>query len=1050
MLIFLIFLESNSETETQYNDADWYNGSIKSINLENFMCHSNFHLKLNPRINFISGLNGSGKSAIQAALAIGFGAKANITTRASSVKSFIKFGCSSATISITIANGNNNEHTEDTDPFKPEVYGRQITVVRQITETGSSHYKFLNGNGRIVKSSKGELKALVFHFNILVDNPICIMNQQMVKTFHKSANPKDKYDLFYKAISADTYYNQIEVTKESAKEYLEKLDNAKNVLKQCSIEVKEYEIYEKKSELLKNVHLKKQLLENEYAWTIVSKHEKIYKEYLQQIEVNQNNMSQRANKILMLEETINTHSDKLKELQNKLSTVEESRKHNHFTLVELQKELHDRISERDTVLKSIRHYETDINLLISDKKDLEKHIEVERQKGNTNTLAQYKEKLVANEKCMYEIEAAWKTNMEHEQALRNTVDDLKQSIGNLKDNVVAPMQRRIGELNRNINSMSKQQDRINFYGNWMSTLLQTIENDFKQNKFLKKPIGPIGAHIKVNQDQWIYSIENHLGRGILGTFLVDNFNDNKLLQSIMNKVIPGNARKPSVITSKFFDKIHNIAGKETVNSMFSMLTYTNPVVANSLIDNNRIEKIMLVEDRVEAMSLMENANKVPANCHFTLTADGTQVYPSPSYRVYSLQHPNEPVLLQSDVSIAVNNLKSEKNELEAKINNLNNEFDNIERSKNEKQTHLIKTQSEIRLLKNKYDEYSKIVKELKAKCEEEQDDRMFTLTEEMKDINSKMDKIAKEKEDALKPIANFESEIIELKGKLRNIKTIIDNTDRSALLEKFENLQSKIKNDSKELTSINKSLADKKNLLKDLVKKAENEKNIMELRKQEADGLCEKIEVIRNEEEIQTDMKEIKHKYQLLELELNKRGESALVVKEEYLKKKEEYMRHNSLLTQIKEMYHENKISINVGSTFLNDYIKETRCKVIEAFDLVLTIRKIKGKLDIDQHEESMVISMFDSSTSCASGGERTFATVALILALWNTINLPFYSIDEYDVYMDNVNRLATTDLLMMAIEKCNNQFIFLTPQDISHVKSGPNVKIVKLKEPRS
>lgn len=1033
---------------SQYTDEDWYNGSIMSITLENFMCHSNFHLSLNPRINFISGLNGSGKSAIQTALVVGFGARASVTNRATSLKSLIKYGQTSATVSITIANcGDGNS---DCGPYRPEVYGRQITIVRQITES-STTYKFLNENNKVIKGFKNELRNLTIHFNILVDNPICVMNQAMVKTFHKSANPSAKYDLFYRAISANVYNENIDETKSIAKEYWEKLENVKSVLAQCFKEVSDYETYEKKCKQLETLNNCKIKFENEYAWYFVNQYEISYKKYLNKIESLKSSMSGNTEQINILEQNIKTSSEILGEKKKELTNIEDSRSSNHMVFMQTKKELQDKISEFDSLKHSIRKYDSALKLLISDRKDLEKHIEVERQKGNTNTLAEYQEMLARYEQNCSEVEAAWKTNMEHEQTLRNTVDELKQRIGNLKNNEVTPLQRKIGELNRNISSMSQQEDRINFYGNWMPQLVKAIEVAFNQNKFIKKPIGPIGAYIKVNNNKWIFAIENFLGRGTLKTFLVDNFTDNKVLQSIMDRIITGNIRKPTVITSKYFDKVHNITATETQNNLFRMLNFTSPVVANCLIDNNHIETIMLVDDTTEAMPIMENMSQVPRNCNFSLTLDGTQVYPSPSYRVYSLQSATEPVLLQSDVSVAVNNLKREKKELEVKVKNLNREFENFERSKVEKQQHFDKTQSESRLLKAKYDEYLKKINELRTKCEEEQDDRMATLTEEINDVDLKIAKAKEIKDNAMKPIPEIEKEIEIINKRFQEAKSIIEKTDRSTLLEEIEHLQAKLNKYKTEMLQINNNSTEQKRLLKDLVKKAENEKQNLEDEKKAAEKLSEKMQVTRNEEDIRRDIEESTHKYQLLEMELNKRGENHLVLRDEYKKKKEEYILQSALCKQIVEIYKANKKSVELSTIALRNYIEYVRLKVIESFDLVLILRKIKGKLEINQHEQSMVISMFDNiSTSCASGGERTFATVALILALWSNMQLPFYSIDEYDVYMDNVNRLATTQLLMMAIENRKNQFIFLTPQDISHIKSADNIKIVKLKEPRS
>lgn len=1033
----------------EYDQNEWFNGSIKSISMENFMCHSNFYLTFNPRINFISGLNGSGKSAIQTAIVVGFGARASITNRASALTSLIKYNCSSATISITIANG--NEGIYGIGPFKPEIYGKQITIVRQITDTGTSPFKILNENGKIVKGSKSELNEIIIHFNILVENPICVMNQAMVKTFHKSANPKEKYDLFYKAISANIYNESIEHTKLVADESFEKLKNIESVMNQCFKEVHEYEKFEKKLKQLETLKNSKTQLENEYAWRIISQTEETYNDCLNQIELHKTNISQSTEKLSILEENIQTSSEELKIKKSEWESVEDARSRNHFIFMEIKTELKNKFDECDLAKQNARKQEHVLNSLINDRKDLERHIEVEKKKGNENNLAECKKKLIEYEENISGYEAAWKTNIQHEQNLRNTIDNFIQKIGNLKNNEITPLQKRIGELNRNMNSMSQQQDKISFYGNWMPQLVQAVDIAFKQNRFKKKPIGPIGAYIKVNDNKWIFSIENNLNKSLLRSFLVDNIADTNILQSIMDKIIPVNARKPSIITSKFFDKFHNITNNETKNSMFRMLTFTNPVVGNSLIDNNCIETIMLVEQLEDALPLMDKESRVPKNCQYILTLDGTRIYPSPSLRVYSLQNPFDPIYLQSNVTVAINNLKHQKKDLEIKINNLNVEFESLEQLKLEQQQQLNRTQAETKLLKSKYEEYLKQINKLRAKCEEEEDDRLAILTDEINEVNLKIDQNQKLKDDINKPILMYEKEIKEIKDKLDKIKLTIDKTDRSAITERIEILQAQISKHTQEISQINNDITNQKKSLNELIKKAEKIKKELENNLIEAERLCEKIVVTRNENDIKRDIEEINHKKHSLEMELNKSDINHQVFRDEYKKKKEEFIHYRTLYKQIVNIYNDNKKTIEFSIVNLEKYIESVKLKVVEAFDMVLKLRKIKGKLEIDQYEENMVITMFDNiSTSCASGGERTFATVALILALWSNMQLPFYSIDEYDVYMDNVNRLATTEMLMSSIEQRKSQYIFLTPQDISHIKSAHNIKIVRLKEPRS
>jgi chromosome segregation ATPase len=66
----------------------------------------------------------------------------------------------------------------------------------------------------------------------------------------------------------------------------------------------------------------------------------------------------------------------------------------------------------------------------------------------------------------------------------------------------------------------------------------------------------------------------------------------------------------------------------------------------------------------------------------------------------------------------------------------------------------------------------------------------------------------------------------------------------------------------------------------------------------------------------------------------------------------------------------------------------------------------------------------------CFSGGERSFTTVAFILALGKWTESPFRAMDEYDVFMDAVNRrIATQTLLEFALEEDGLQFVLLTPQ---------------------
>ena len=77
---------------------------VERVELVNFMCHKYLEVKLGPRINFIIGHNGSGKSAILTAVTICLGGRAQSTQRAQSLRGFIREGATAAQVTVRIRN----------------------------------------------------------------------------------------------------------------------------------------------------------------------------------------------------------------------------------------------------------------------------------------------------------------------------------------------------------------------------------------------------------------------------------------------------------------------------------------------------------------------------------------------------------------------------------------------------------------------------------------------------------------------------------------------------------------------------------------------------------------------------------------------------------------------------------------------------------------------------------------------------------------------------------------------------------------------------------
>ena len=172
-------------------------GIIHSVHVENFMCHRKLTVNLCRNVNFIHGQNGSGKSAILAAIQVCLGAGARRTHRARNLKDLVRkesgADCSGARLRVTLLN-------RGADGFQPDVYGDTITVERSISlrSGGYNGYKLLNSAGKECSRSKKDLDAMLDQLNIQVENPVAVLDQEEAKKF-LTGKPEDKYAFFTKA-----------------------------------------------------------------------------------------------------------------------------------------------------------------------------------------------------------------------------------------------------------------------------------------------------------------------------------------------------------------------------------------------------------------------------------------------------------------------------------------------------------------------------------------------------------------------------------------------------------------------------------------------------------------------------------------------------------------------------------------------------------------------------------------------------------------------------------------------------------------------------------
>ncbi|KAJ3071469.1 Structural maintenance of chromosomes protein 5 [Podochytrium sp. JEL0797] len=144
--------------------ADCYiPGSILKITLTNFVTYNYVEFRPGPNLNMVIGPNGTGKSTIVCAIALGLGGKPEILGRAKELSEFVKKNQDQATIEIELKT---NE-------------GGSVIVERSFkTNSNTSAWK-LDGRG----CSEKQVREFIKKLNIQVDNLCQFLPQDKVSEF---------------------------------------------------------------------------------------------------------------------------------------------------------------------------------------------------------------------------------------------------------------------------------------------------------------------------------------------------------------------------------------------------------------------------------------------------------------------------------------------------------------------------------------------------------------------------------------------------------------------------------------------------------------------------------------------------------------------------------------------------------------------------------------------------------------------------------------------------------------------------------------------------
>ncbi|CAL8392025.1 unnamed protein product [Arctogadus glacialis] len=1022
-------------------------GIVESITLKNFMCHTLLGpFTFGSNVNFVVGNNGSGKSAVLTALIVALGGTAQATNRGASLKGFVKEGESSAEVSVTLRNTGR-------DAYKLEDYGQAVIIDLKLTRDGMRTFKLKSKSGQIVSTKKEELMSILDNFNIQVNNPVSILTQEMSKHFLHSKGEGDKYKFFMKATQLEQMKFDF-ISIKTAKQYTEeKVSQNGECLRDLKKTYLEKEDSYKSLSSLDDMQAKLEELQKQMAWCLVAEMEAELLPVRQKLKSDQLSTQKFDDKVEEWKNKVTEGERKYKQIHDQLNGLTEriQEQQPQSTQLKAVAQRQDSLLKAGEVTfhlckKSLKILESDRGQLCSRIKELK--LSISQATGAESQL---------KDRRMQELQAELQDLSHQDSTLGQQIEQYQQATQRAKEelgklrNEQSGLQKSIDANSRNLQTLkASSSNRLRRFGEHMPGLLKAIQDAHRAGQLKERPRGPLGYCISLKDPQMALAVEVCL-KGQLQAFACDNHKDENVLQGLMARVFPSGQR-PGIITSRFLDRVHDTSRRgvdhPTYPSVLQSLEIEDPVVANCLIDQRGIERILLIKNAAEARAVMA---KPPRNCTQAFSVEGDQIFENRSWSAEQ----SRPNFLFRDVEEEIRHLQREMENQTAQVGCYQQRKQKVEEDirKNEdllKKAHVEqnKTQGKERKLQLELTELQNM--------EELQSEDLQPLEEDLEEVVGKISSQQAQCEEARAQMAQLKANFEEAEQQDRKLKDQI-----SAIAEEADSMKEdltksdqevmKCKHHSKHYEEKRKTHLD--NILA-LQASLEGQEYELAASVTMATEICpERLEVRRTAKNLDTEINLLKTKITTQQAQQGNREE---IVKQY----KEAYENYKDTAQQMKCL----KSFIRTLNQIITDRLKaynslrrmlSARCKYY--FDSLLSQRGYTGSMTFNHNDETLSISVQPgegdkaelSDMRSLSGGERSFSTVCFVLSLWAITEAPFRCLDEFDVYMDMVNRRISMDMMLkIADSQRYRQFVFLTPQSMSSLPESNFIRILRMKDP--
>lgn len=801
-------------------------------------------------------------------------------------------------------------------------------------------------------------------------------------------------------------------------------------------------------------HDKIQDLKNEMAWAQV-------------VAVENELEKQQAKKEIIVQKMVDLESHvtnfdadltKMKSMILEQENRKEAQLRQEASLKEKMKEIRDQKAQIAQKLTDSLRTQEKMNKDITNEKRclavIESKLKQENEKLEVD-LSSRKERIMEKISCLTQdivslnetIQEKDKEIVQQDQIYNETVNKLRE-LENESTQINSKIQTARRQL-RDIEHTKK--NHLSAYGPSMPDILRDIQ---KETRWQSPPVGPLGLYVELSDKKWGSVIEQLLD-SLLNSFMVTNYTDQRLL----NKILASHRCHSRIYVSNL-DRFDFRDGEpdEKFQTILRLLKFKNEQVMRQLIVTAKIEKTILVENRSDGDSIMHRPPRNVSNCY---SIDGFQIgLRGGGFGTFALAVYNKvPRLSQvsesrhKEIETEIQRLELEQKEIKTEQKKVDQNSREADQRKRAIEASIVGINKEIR------DKQAEI-RDLKQEIDDLEPANIVALEEKKLEHENNIQQIAGQFRNESSHVISNKQKLLEYDQSLSETSDMISsiNLELELIQKQIDDISQKLEKEELSLSANQEKLSKGKLVIQGIDSQIEAISSKLQTVTSQAHAYCsERVKVTKSMEVL---AREIQCAETALEEVQQSLGQSLEQCRDELILRGQAFKKARVEIKEtevfVKDLDEALETRIDRWQSFLRSMSKRTRMN----FQYNLAKRGFKGKLEFNHGEQKLypLVQVNDQTQTASkerdpkslSGGEKSFSTICLLLALWESMECPIRCLDEYDVFMDAANRKISTKMIIESARRTHGvQYILITPQSMDDVDMGDDVIISRLGDPR-